>query len=113
MIYEFNVVEPANQAELMESLNRTKAGSAVLDIVATQSGDEFSVRRRARDGIAQLSLRMTIDSINDINGTPFVIGKIDSDDSSAARLEVVRDNDCEDRERPLHLTVATDNYLGD
>lgn len=108
MIKEFDVIIPPNQGELMKVLNATKVGSAVVELVVAQAGDEFSKRKAKQQGTVEQEYSLSVDSINDLNGTPFVLGHLVDDEHSMARLEVVKTAEGNDNERPLHLVIASD-----
>lgn len=109
MIREYEVVKPPNQGELMKRLNAIKAGGAVLELVVIPAGDEFSIRRAEKDGVSTVNFTMSVDSINDINSDPFVLGFAYDDETKAARLEVTPTGQPDPDERPLNLIVISND----
>jgi hypothetical protein len=109
MIREHEVIDPPNQGELMKRINAIKAGDAVLKLVMKPSGDELSDRRAAKDGVEAVDFNMSVDSIHDINGDPFVLGFKTDDETTMTRLEVVRTGQPDADERPLNLVVISND----
>jgi hypothetical protein len=107
MIREYEVVEPPNQRELMNRINAAKAGGAILDLVVRPAGDELSTRRATKAGIETEGFSMSVDSIHDINGDPYVLGFAAEDETTMARLEVTPTGQPDVGERPLNLIVIS------
>lgn len=106
MIKEYDVIKPPTQAELARELKKLDFSCSVLKLVVQPQGDELSQRRMGE--IGQQYISMSVDSIHEIMGTPFVLGKDTDCPDSTARLEVIdADGAVSPDDRALHLSVFT------
>lgn len=106
MIRAYEVVKPPNQGELMQRINAVKAGGAVLELIIKAEVDELARKRGDARNDQTLTFSMSVDSIHDINGNPYLLGFESDNETRMARLEVLPVEDMPHEERPLSLIVS-------